>query len=391
MLEQSRVPDGRATGERTIIVNLRLLMRRGILVWLAAASLSAGCSSVNLIGEVTSRRSIRGRDIDLAKVNEIVPGTTRKQEILDRFGEPERSTDPSGNEQFTYNYIGVVERTNEKVVWAKGESRDERKQLRVVFGGDVVTGFAYTNSNEPQENVARQVGPSEVVLKTMEGLVGFTNEPNQVRLDVAKGLAAKMTLTGNGALAVAVPTDNVSPLRMRVRERFASANPGTEFTTTATAGETAVAVKQGLVVVRTRTGCERVEAGSQKAVQAVGAEAAATAHDIRFPVIHYEFKADTPFAESAPFVDCVGDLLGDYPDVRVRIEGHSDNIGTSEYNLALSRRRAEGVRRGLIANGVAPSRLEVKAYGRTKPVASNDTDEGRAQNRRVEFTVRAAP
>ncbi len=73
------------------------------------------------------------------------------------------------------------------------------------------------------------------------------------------------------------------------------------------------------------------------------------------------------------------------PDLKVEIQGHTDNIGTAEYNMDLSVRRAQAVRDYLAAAGVDSSRMTVVGYGMTKPVAPNDTEENRARNRRVEF------
>ena len=67
----------------------------------------------------------------------------------------------------------------------------------------------------------------------------------------------------------------------------------------------------------------------------------------------------------------------------VRVEGHTDNSGTPEYNLRLSERRAQAVSRALEQAGMAASRLRVKGHGSTKPIADNQTEAGRAKNRRV--------
>ncbi|HVE87721.1 MAG TPA: OmpA family protein, partial [Myxococcales bacterium] len=73
---------------------------------------------------------------------------------------------------------------------------------------------------------------------------------------------------------------------------------------------------------------------------------------------------------------------------RVQIQGHSDSVGAPAANREISGRRAEAVRKHLIeVNGVEPDRLEAIGYGPDKSVASNDTPEGRAQNRRVEFVI----
>ncbi len=75
------------------------------------------------------------------------------------------------------------------------------------------------------------------------------------------------------------------------------------------------------------------------------------------------------------------------PDINVRIEGHTDGIGTLEYNQRLSERRARAVYDYFVAKGISPSRLQTVGYGKTRPIADNTTDEGRAINRRVELKV----
>ncbi len=83
----------------------------------------------------------------------------------------------------------------------------------------------------------------------------------------------------------------------------------------------------------------------------------------------------------------VVEVLNDYPKMRVRIEGHTDSVGGEVFNLRLSQKRAEAVRSYLVAKGIAADRLEAKGYGLTRPVASNKTARGRAQNRRTEFEI----
>jgi len=83
----------------------------------------------------------------------------------------------------------------------------------------------------------------------------------------------------------------------------------------------------------------------------------------------------------------IGKALATVADRHVLVEGHTDSSGGDEYNLRLSRLRAEAVRSVLIAGGVAPDRVESQGYGKTRPVASNATAGGRAQNRRVEIVL----
>ncbi|WP_291724548.1 OmpA family protein [Bernardetia sp.] len=83
----------------------------------------------------------------------------------------------------------------------------------------------------------------------------------------------------------------------------------------------------------------------------------------------------------------LGRILNEYPDTRLTIQGHTDDKGDENYNRQLSARRADAVRDYLIANGVKGGRLNTTAYGESAPVASNETEAGRAKNRRVEVVI----
>src|SRR5580700_4145436 len=84
-------------------------------------------------------------------------------------------------------------------------------------------------------------------------------------------------------------------------------------------------------------------------------------------------------------LDRLAQFLKDSSGTHVIIEGHTDSVGTDDYNLALSQRRAQAVANALSARGVSTARLETKGLGKSYPVASNDTQAGRQQNRRVEI------
>jgi outer membrane protein OmpA-like peptidoglycan-associated protein len=76
-----------------------------------------------------------------------------------------------------------------------------------------------------------------------------------------------------------------------------------------------------------------------------------------------------------------------YQGLRLQVEGHTDSIGTDEYNRRLSEQRAEAVRDYLVAQGISSEAITSSGFGKSEPVASNDTPEGRQQNRRVELVV----
>jgi OmpA-OmpF porin, OOP family len=104
--------------------------------------------------------------------------------------------------------------------------------------------------------------------------------------------------------------------------------------------------------------------------------------------IKFKFGSAEPLRESQPIVDAVAKVLADHPEVkRVRIEGHTDNKGAPAYNKDLSKRRAAAIVAGLVRAGIEPARLYSAGFGPDKPLDTNATDEGRANNRRVEFHI----
>jgi OOP family OmpA-OmpF porin len=103
--------------------------------------------------------------------------------------------------------------------------------------------------------------------------------------------------------------------------------------------------------------------------------------------IFFEYaKADLK-PESYPELMRVVKFMNDNPLVAIEIGGHTDSIGNAQSNLALSKARAESVEQYIVKAGVPESRVTAKGYGKSRPLASNSNEEGRQQNRRVEFTI----
>ncbi|HEX7114391.1 MAG TPA: OmpA family protein [Steroidobacter sp.] len=86
-------------------------------------------------------------------------------------------------------------------------------------------------------------------------------------------------------------------------------------------------------------------------------------------------------------LDGVAMVLNEYNKTVVEVAGHTDSTGSDQYNMQLSERRAEAVARYLVSQGIKQQRLITVGAGETRPIASNDTEEGRAANRRVELTI----
>ncbi|GAB4110620.1 MAG: hypothetical protein OHK0013_46500 [Sandaracinaceae bacterium] len=104
--------------------------------------------------------------------------------------------------------------------------------------------------------------------------------------------------------------------------------------------------------------------------------------------IYFEFDTEVIRPVSMPLLDQVAEVIGSLDvQLRIRVEGHTDNLGTDAYNVDLSFRRARAVVEYLVSRGVPRERLEYRGYGAEHPVAPNDTPQGRALNRRVEFTI----
>lgn len=134
--------------------------------------------------------------------------------------------------------------------------------------------------------------------------------------------------------------------------------------------------KEAVYVTRIRV------AESQKTIyDALEADGRWTTQGILFATGKAEVKP-----ESTPTLKQIAAALKEHPDLKVEIQGHTDNVGTANANLTLSQARADAVRKALTTEyGVPASQLSAKGYGDAKPAADNKTAEGRANNRRVEL------
>ena len=107
------------------------------------------------------------------------------------------------------------------------------------------------------------------------------------------------------------------------------------------------------------------------------------------------FKSDVTFDVNSDAIrpglynelNRVAQVLNSYPQTTIRVEGHTDSSGSSAYNQTLSEQRAMSVKNALVQSGVAPSRIIAIGYGKNSPIADNNTEFGRQQNRRVEVRI----
>lgn len=104
--------------------------------------------------------------------------------------------------------------------------------------------------------------------------------------------------------------------------------------------------------------------------------------------VKFKTDSDELLIESLPKLDAVAEVMKHHPEIKLIIDGYTDNTGASEYNHSLSLKRANAAKNRLvIVDGVAADRITTHGYGEERPIATNDTPEGRATNRRIEFNV----
>ena len=105
--------------------------------------------------------------------------------------------------------------------------------------------------------------------------------------------------------------------------------------------------------------------------------------------VRFDINKSTLTTQAKANLDKLIPVFTEYADTNIEIFGYTDNTGKPEYNLTLSGQRAESVKNYLIAKGLAASRFKTTGLGIAEPIATNDTPEGRTQNRRVEFAITA--
>ena len=106
-----------------------------------------------------------------------------------------------------------------------------------------------------------------------------------------------------------------------------------------------------------------------------------------FARVHFEYDSAALTDASKAALDANAALLQKHADVRMQIQGHCDERGTVEYNLALGNKRAEAVKKYLLNQGIATSRMDVISYGEEIPLVKGQTETAFSQNRRAEFVV----
>ncbi|MCX6258494.1 MAG: OmpA family protein [Bacteroidia bacterium] len=113
----------------------------------------------------------------------------------------------------------------------------------------------------------------------------------------------------------------------------------------------------------------------------------AVGETVKLNNIFFQTGKSTLKADSYAELDRVVQLFKDYPTLEIEVSGHTDNVGSDEVNNKLSQDRAQAVKDYLVSQGIQAQKIQAKGYGKSKPVAANDSEEGKAKNRRVDFTI----
>ncbi|MBE6421691.1 MAG: OmpA family protein [Elusimicrobiaceae bacterium] len=110
------------------------------------------------------------------------------------------------------------------------------------------------------------------------------------------------------------------------------------------------------------------------------------AKTLELPAITYEFDSVRPPDYAYPFLDKVANVMNEHPSLHLIVEGHTDVLGTEEYNYWLGASRAAAMKSYLVSRGVNAERIRIHSHGKDRPLTLDNSSEGRRTNRRVEFT-----
>jgi OOP family OmpA-OmpF porin len=212
--------------------------------------------------------------------------------------------------------------------------------------------YAVVNALGPSVPVTRQIGTDGVADAAWTDVL-----PDAIRLLAARVLDPEISVK-DGVVTVSgrVPTEAV---REGVNERLLELFPGLEI--------------EDRLEVRPHVNAAELQRGLDQFVAS--------------RVVEFEFDSDVLTSEGRETVAEVAATLASLPQVRVEIVGHTDDVGEDDFNMDLSQRRAESVRDYLVELGLARGRFDTAGFGETRPIADNETPEGRQRNRRTEFRV----
>jgi OOP family OmpA-OmpF porin len=255
------------------------------------------------------------------------------------------------------NGIRVVDTGCGEIAMARPFFRAERAADEIVIEGSMIPGeasrvYSVVDALAPSVPVVRSIVTDGVADEAWTDAL-----PDAIRLMAARVLDPALTVE-NGVVTVSgrVPSEGI---REGVIQRLEQLFPGFQ-------------IVDHLEVRPPESGIE-LQRGLDQFVAS--------------RVVEFEFDNDVLTAEGRETVEEVAALLRSLPGVDVEISGHTDSTGDDAFNLDLSQRRADAVRTYLVEQGLSGARFETAGFGETRPIADNDTPEGRQRNRRTEFRV----
>ena len=242
------------------------------------------------------------------------------------------------------------------------------------------------------------ITPKNPVLNTEDNLLASLTEPVKETV-IAKEVAVPTTQVSilKGTIFDAVTKqlleadiELVDNQLNQVIATFKSNSVTGKFLVSLPAGKNyGIAVKKDGYLFHSENFDIPASAGYQEYVKDIGLKNIAVGTKIVLRNIFFDFDKATLRPESASELERLIKLLQDVPSMKIEIGGHTDSKGSDEYNMKLSASRAQSVVDYLSTHGIDKGRLTSKGYGETKPMATNDTDEGRQLNRRTEFEIKS--
>lgn len=276
-------------------------------------------------------------------------------------------------EKRAYEYWGVRAIDNQLEVAAARATEDPAPKQAILSGFQIGDTFLLTGTVPDQATRSRLVQQAEAVFGSgnVTDLLRVHSDLKMVDgfdADYARFLRAERTR----AVGFTVE-NNALTLKNSVPAELSRYRPDKDSASKVASGQQKIGVK--VAAVGTDKNIARVDL--QRQLNEL----------LQITAVEFIFASADLDESSKKILDRVAALLAEFPQSRVEIQGHTDNIGQSEANLQLSDARAQAVYRYLTEKGVAADRLLANGYGDRRPIADNNTPEGRQRNRRVAFRV----
>jgi outer membrane protein OmpA-like peptidoglycan-associated protein len=243
------------------------------------------------------------------------------------------------------------------------------------------------------------ITPKNPVLSTEDNLLASITEPvkeTEIAKEVAVPSAAVSILKGTIFDALVTTKMLEADIELvdngsnQVIATFKSNSATGKYLVSLPAGKNyGIAVKKEGYLFHSENFDIPMSAVSQEYVKDIGLNNISVGQKIVLRNIFFDFAKATLRPESTSELERLIKLMSDVPTLKIEIGGHTDSKGSDELNMKLSASRAQSVVDYLASHGIDKSRLTSKGYGKTKPIATNDTDEGRQLNRRTEFEIKS--